>query len=164
MYAEPDVHHLRGMYVVACVEMVERLPDEVRFASRAAVRQACLEAWCINVRLLLEFLLVREPNRRDFSARDYGWQLPASVNKECLTKLWTECSQFVAHFSKSRVDAGATANPWRCPEFQACMTDRLLALYEEFLVYLENDPIWSGYRDWFTPGKEPWTNNGTPSG
>ncbi|SCE11799.1 hypothetical protein GA0115240_139218 [Streptomyces sp. DvalAA-14] len=67
------------------------------------VRAACMESFWVNVRLLAEFL-ARDPNPRDWNARDFvpEWGSANTETAARLNQAWTLASRHVMHLSKER--------------------------------------------------------------
>lgn len=81
--------------------MVAGLPRARKEAETPTVQIACLEAWFVHMRLLIEYLGLKPggESTKDFSARAALWT--PEPDQE-LSDLWVTASQHVVHFSVAR--------------------------------------------------------------
>lgn len=81
--------------------MVAALPRARNQAETPTVQIACLEAWFIHMRLLIEYFGLKPggESTKDFSARAALWT--PEPDQE-LNELWVTASQHVVHFSAAR--------------------------------------------------------------
>jgi hypothetical protein len=87
--------------------MVDALPGAIHDESLSPLaQQACLEAFFVHVRGLLEFLEVRKgDSTRDFSATDVlpNWKPKIDASEDHLRRYWDIASSQLMHFSRRRV-------------------------------------------------------------
>lgn len=92
-------------HVTHALTMIGAMPDYTEDAGvPGAAQVACLEAFFVNARLLIEFLGVRGPDDRDLRATEFlaDWTpLPEYI--EQMQATWLLTSQHVVHLSQSRV-------------------------------------------------------------
>ena len=134
-----DPQFRMASYFSASLEMIGGLPNRWATVRDGLVRNACLEAFFVHVRLLSEFL-VRRPPEKDFSARDFLWPAPTSEAAMRLGGKWfQEPSQHVVHFSRRRVP-DQRADIQIIEDIEAYMreaADDVFAVAEEFVTALE---------------------------
>lgn len=123
--------------------MCSWLPDARESAKEPILEIACLEAWFVNVRLIVEFLgLGGTGGDRDFSARSFGYELSEDAHSEyvALNDLWLVASQHVVHFSNQRTPAKLAD----LDEMDVSVTslrshvEVLLNLFDLFVTHLES--------------------------
>ena len=87
--------------VGASLQMIALLPEEKEKARTSVVEVACLEAWFVHMRLLIEYFGLKNgpASAKDFSATDMAWK--PTPDRE-LAELWQVASQHVVHFSLVR--------------------------------------------------------------
>jgi hypothetical protein len=117
--------------------MVDRLPTKIfKNNNSAMLRQASLDSFYVNVRLLIEFLEV-QPDRRDSSAADTllnispSWRpsLTAAERKR-LVRYKEDASKHVVHFSKTLRTNEIQVNR---PGIRQVATD-VLAVWDQFAI------------------------------
>lgn len=81
--------------------MVVELPRSRDRATTPTIEIACLEAWFVHMRLLIEFFGLKPggDSIKDFSAKSAFWK-PERDQELC--DLWVTASQHVVHFSLAR--------------------------------------------------------------
>jgi hypothetical protein len=92
----------RLRHAVSAVCMVSDLPEHIVGGSLPDVVQvACVEAFFLNARLVIEFLTRKDD--RDFSAWSYvpDWK-PVPEDKARLETTWDIASKHIVHFSEDR--------------------------------------------------------------
>ena len=88
----------------ASLQMAAHLPRAKDEANDPMVEVACLEAWFVHMRLLIEYFGLKRglTNPKDFTAKDLSWN---PVPDEELADLWDLASQHVVHFSRVRTSS-----------------------------------------------------------
>lgn len=129
----------RAQYVGYSLQMLAGLPSASEAAQSGLIRNACVDAWFVHARLLIDFFMIRgEPSARDFSAADFGWTRAQSAGHERLIALWGEASQQVVHFSDERVpeDLADLDSETFGLEYMLDYTDEILGIADEFSTFL----------------------------
>jgi hypothetical protein len=138
------------------------LPDARESARDSIVQIACLEAWFVNVRLIVEFLgLGGKGGDKDFSAKSFGFELPGAAHAEygALNDLWLVASQQVVHFSKQRTPEKLAD----LDEMDVSVTslrshvEVLLGLFDLFVTHLESTghPTAESFRMHLAAARQP---------
>lgn len=127
--------------------MVDALPDAIHAGNLSVlVEQACLEAFFVHVRGLLEFLRVKEANSPlDFSAADIlaSWTPQIEqAQKKNLLGYWKIASSQLMHFSRSRVkqEAAPQGAVDTSREGLQTIADDVLMVWDQFAEQL-NHPL-----------------------
>jgi hypothetical protein len=128
------------------MEMVAGLPAQMRDERLPdIVRLACLEAFLVHVRSMVEFFGVRRPNSRDFTAKSLvpDWKPPVDAEMERLNGYWATASQQVMHFSNFRTLQPDGAWLMLTPEdpIVDAMSDDLLTVWDRFATALDDPQI-----------------------
>ena len=90
-------------HVCHSLRMLGSLPSERELATSEALSHAALESWLVHVRLLAEFFLVKPARtRKDFSARDFGWEGTSGIDTHELVRFCELASRHLVHFSRER--------------------------------------------------------------
>lgn len=125
----------KAAHICHALDMLSALPQWTEHAAfPPEVRIACLESYFVNYRLLAEFL-VRSPNGKDFSRRDFvvGWDPTPSSNVDRIDEDWEFASQNVVHLSLKRLPEQQEVIPSVDPQVLALMAARLTSVFSEFV-------------------------------
>lgn len=122
--------------------MVSALPGERERVRGELAFLACLEAWLVHMRLLIEFFLIRKTSStKDFSARDFGWPGSHTADHGELRELWHAASSHLVHFGGDRAPEDLYELVPQDTSHAALVkwSSQLLAIAEEFVFYLEQE-------------------------
>lgn len=126
----------KAAHVCHALDMLSTLPKWIDHAELPPeVQIACLESYFVNYRLLAEFL-VRSPNGKDFSRRDFiaGWDPKPSAVVGRLGEDWEFASQNVVHLSRKRLPGEEEVVQSVYSRVLAFMAARLTSVFTEFVA------------------------------
>ena len=145
----PSERVKRIMEAARVAQMVDDLPELVfTDALHPVAQQACLEAFYVHVRALIEFLGVVKARDTDFSGVDLAptWTSPSkdSPTGARLSSYWQLATKQLMHFSDERVQAPAVAVS---PEVLTKVADDVLGVWDDFAAELRHPmaPMRSGF-------------------
>lgn len=139
----PQVTRLT-FHVTHSLRMFSQLPEQFErvryrgdqpYPGQDLIQAAVQESWLLHARLLIEFLGVAGQTRSsDFSAANFGWNLPAGDFTD-LKAVWQDASRHLVHFSKERepVDTWSLARGRYGVELMAQVGERVLQLFQAFV-------------------------------
>lgn len=139
----PSVRVARMMEAWRVAEIVAALPRQAYEPDTSTIlQQACIDAFFVNVRALVEFLGIKKSDpTKDFSAIDVAPEWVAVISLEerkRLVEYWQIASQHLMHFSRSRVKQDGMATLQVNVELAelTSIADDVLALWDQYAVHV----------------------------